>query len=384
METQNHRSKLDKLQKVWQALAQDDPMWAILSDPEKRGRKWNRDEFFETGTREIRALFETLEKQDIRYATRAALDFGCGLGRLTQALAPYFEKVYGVDISPEMIERATEMNAYADRCRYLLNTAEDLRQFSNHQFSFIYSMIVLQHIPPDLSESYLREFFRVLEPDGLMIFQLPSRTISQDTVPEQGWSARIQVSQPKLVIPAATRYRLPVTVHNTSALAWKGRSGAVIALGNHWLTPEGAIIKLDDGRTILPTPVPSGETLELVLEITAPETAGTYLLELDLVQEGLSWFGAKGSPTTRLVVETRESCSPTPESPLAAATSNIPQQSGAGERVGHVVECFSMYCLPRSRVLDVLHAAGGYLEYIHPIDCAPGFLSYVYFARKRP
>ena len=68
MEIENHRSELDKLQKVWQALAQDDPMWAILSDPEKRGRKWNRNEFFETGTREIRALFQTLEKT--RYSLR--------------------------------------------------------------------------------------------------------------------------------------------------------------------------------------------------------------------------------------------------------------------------------------------------------------------------
>ena len=358
-------------------------MWAILSDPEKRGRRWNRDEFFETGTREIRALFETLKAHDIRYATRAALDFGCGLGRLTQALAPHFEKVYGVDISAEMIARATEMNAYGDRCRYLLNTVEDLRQLSDHQFSFIYSMIVLQHIPPDLSESYLREFFRVLEPEGLVIFQLPSVTVSEHTVPEQGWSARIQVPQSKLVISAGTCYRLPVTVHNTSPLSWTREFGIVIALGNHWLTPEGVIIRLDDGRTILPTPIPSGETVELVLKITAPQTAGTYLLELDLVREGVSWFGAKGSPTTRLVVETCDSSSPIPESQLAAVANNISQQSGAGERIDHVVEGFSMYCVPRQRVLELVRRAGGYLEYIDPADCAPGFLSYVYFARKR-
>ena len=78
-----------------------------------------------------------------------------------------------------MIQRAAEMNAYGNRCRYVLNIAEDLRQFSNAQFSFIYSMIVLQHIPPPLSESYLREFFRVLEPNGLLIFQLPSVPVSQ-------------------------------------------------------------------------------------------------------------------------------------------------------------------------------------------------------------
>jgi SAM-dependent methyltransferase len=382
MEIENHRSELDKLQKVWQTLAQDDPMWAILSDPEKRGRKWNRNEFFETGTREIRALFQTLEKHDIRYATRAALDFGCGLGRLTQALAPYFETAYGVDISAEMIQRAAEMNAYGNRCRYVLNTAEDLRQFSNAQFSFIYSMIVLQHIPPPLSESYLREFFRVLEPNGLLIFQLPSVPVSQATVREEGWSASIQLPQSKLVVPTGTRYRLPVTVHNTSSLAWERKPGSIIALGNHWLTSEGAIIRLDDGRTILQATVQPGEAVELVLEIIVPQIPGYYVLELDLVEEGVSWFGPKGSRTTRLVVEAHDSNSPTQEPPLATMTTNIRQQSRATENLGHVAECFSMYCIPRARVLEVMRRADGYLEYIHPTDCAPGFLSYFYFARK--
>ena len=39
-------------------------------------------------------------------ARRSALDFGCGIGRLSQALAEHFDQVYGVDISPKMIELA--------------------------------------------------------------------------------------------------------------------------------------------------------------------------------------------------------------------------------------------------------------------------------------
>ncbi len=39
-----------------------------------------------------------------------ALDFGCGVGRLTQALADYFNEVAGVDVSPTMVNKALEYN----------------------------------------------------------------------------------------------------------------------------------------------------------------------------------------------------------------------------------------------------------------------------------
>jgi hypothetical protein len=35
------------------------------------------------------------------------------------------------------------------------------------------------------------------------------------------------------------------------------------------------------------------------LLITAPEIPGDYVLEIDMVQEGVSWFGLKGSQTWR-------------------------------------------------------------------------------------
>ena len=97
-----------------------------------------------------------------------ALDFGCGVGRLTQALASRFASCVGVDISQEMIRKAESLNQYA-HCRYLVNS--DVRlPFADGSFSFIYTNITLQHVPRRLSESYLREFVRVLEPGGLLVF----------------------------------------------------------------------------------------------------------------------------------------------------------------------------------------------------------------------
>ena len=98
----------------------------------------------------------------------AALDFGCGVGRLTQALARRFASCVGIDISQQMIQKAESLNQYA-HCRYIANPDAHL-PFPEQTFSFIYSNIVLQHMPPQFSQQYLREFVRVLAPSGVLVF----------------------------------------------------------------------------------------------------------------------------------------------------------------------------------------------------------------------
>src|SRR5207244_5372763 len=118
------------------------------SDPEKRGNKWSVEEFFETGTREIRALMDYLASLRIDGSKRKALDFGCGAGRLTQALAAYYAEVSGVDIAPSMIELARKYNRHPDRCEYFLNARADLSLFPDGEFDLVYSNITLQPIDP--------------------------------------------------------------------------------------------------------------------------------------------------------------------------------------------------------------------------------------------
>jgi ubiquinone/menaquinone biosynthesis C-methylase UbiE len=98
----------------------------------------------------------------------AALDFGCGVGRLTQPLARRFTSCIGVDISQQMIQRAESLNRYA-QCRYVTNSDTRL-PFADASFVFVYSNIVLQHVPWRLSTDYLREFVRVLAPGGVLVF----------------------------------------------------------------------------------------------------------------------------------------------------------------------------------------------------------------------
>src|SRR3954454_19384309 len=104
--------KLDELKRNWEALGEQDALWAILSVPEKRGGGWDLDAFFETGRREVADLMALAERLERPVARAAALDFGCGVGRVTQALAEHFETVTGVDVAESMVREARRLNRH--------------------------------------------------------------------------------------------------------------------------------------------------------------------------------------------------------------------------------------------------------------------------------
>src|SRR6266852_2844803 len=164
-------------QKNWDDLGKEDPLWVVLTDPARKGGKWTPEQFFETGRAEIERVLNELASKGIQLHRKRALDFGCGPGRLSQALALHFERVDGVDISPSMIGHANRFNQFPDKCHYHVNATGDLALFPSNSFDFIYSTIVLQHIEPRFGKIYLREFIRVLSHGSIAAFQIQSPTL---------------------------------------------------------------------------------------------------------------------------------------------------------------------------------------------------------------
>ena len=170
--TNQHKKNLHNLGVTWDQFGKDDPLWAILADQDKRRNKWDRDEFFATGVAEIDDAMSYVTEQVGQPTPGKALDFGCGVGRCTQALARHFSSCVGVDISSSMIELAEEFNQEPERCSYVLNTVDYLRHFADLEFDFVYSARVLQHMPSSLAERYIEEFLRVTKRGGIVLFQL--------------------------------------------------------------------------------------------------------------------------------------------------------------------------------------------------------------------
>jgi SAM-dependent methyltransferase len=167
---------LQELQRNWEGFAQTDPLWSICTDPQKRKNKWKPEEFFATGRKEIGTVLGCIGGLGLKVDEHSpALDFGCGVGRLTRAMAAHFQECWGIDISPTMIRLAQEFNRNIPQCSFLLNEQDSLAGFADNYFGFIYTSVVLQHIAEPYSRNYLMELIRLLRPGGALVFQIPDR-----------------------------------------------------------------------------------------------------------------------------------------------------------------------------------------------------------------
>ena len=172
--------QLLRLRRVWETLGRDDPLWAVLSQADKRGGRWDPDEFLATGLVEIDAQMATLAPHGYPRALGLAIDFGCGAGRLTRALAAHFERAIGIDVSTSMVAAAARLNADVRNAEFRVNASPRLEGIADASVDFVFSHITLQHIPTELAVGYVEEFFRVLAPGGAAVFQFttgPDRSL---------------------------------------------------------------------------------------------------------------------------------------------------------------------------------------------------------------
>lgn len=168
--------KLRSLQRDWEELGSLDPLWAILGHSGRQYGGWDLQEFMATGVRHVEGLMARAEEFGLPLRRDRALDFGCGIGRLTRPLASYFGEAVGVDISAPMIELAKRHNVDLSSCSFVHNVRPDLSILDDASFDLVYSHIVLMHLPSRaVVETYIGELVRVLRPGGLLVFQIPAR-----------------------------------------------------------------------------------------------------------------------------------------------------------------------------------------------------------------
>ncbi len=304
---------LRKLRRHWEQFGREDPFWAALTWKDKSDGRWSPDDFFQNGEVVVGNLLDRAAELGIEVPRARALDFGCGPGRLTQALAARFETVDGVDIARSMIANARRFNRHGNRCRYHVNRRGDLRRFGDATFTFVCSLLVLQHMKPGIARGYVREFMRVLAPSGALVFQVPSYDVdssepvgpARQSVPRwplepSACRARIRPASDSLTGRAGELVPLRVDVENAGDGTWPclGQSdgGLRVWLGGHLALPGDEFYwRLDAMRTALGRDLEPGQRVTLDAWITLPEENGDYLLELDMVQEHVCWFRQRGS-----------------------------------------------------------------------------------------
>jgi SAM-dependent methyltransferase len=114
-------------------------------------------------------IVELLVRWHLTGAERNILQIGCGIGRIEAAVAPLVRSATGIDISPAMVEAATERCAGLPNVRFLLSSGRDLSLFGDGEFHLVYAVDSFPYIVGvgmTLVETHFAEAARVLVPGG--------------------------------------------------------------------------------------------------------------------------------------------------------------------------------------------------------------------------
>jgi SAM-dependent methyltransferase len=168
-------SGLSKRRREWEDLAAVDPYWGVLTHPQAKHGGWDQSAFFASGQQAVEELLKTADQFEVPRHRAAVLDFGCGLGRLTRALAHRFDQAHGLDVSESLIGQARELNHDVPNCEFRVLDGDGLAEFESESIDLVCSLLVLQHQARRKAiRGYIAEFVRVLRPGGLLVFQLPT------------------------------------------------------------------------------------------------------------------------------------------------------------------------------------------------------------------
>ncbi len=164
----------DHIASVWSRYGETEPHWSVITDDRFRATEIeaNQAAFHQSAERDLNRLNAWLKRNAITLQGVCA-EYGCGVGRVTGALARQFDRVIGFDISQPHL-RVAEAVLRSQRIENVelvhVRSQEQLDRLAG--IDLFYSVIVLQHNPPPIIADVLDHAFAGLNPGGVAYFQL--------------------------------------------------------------------------------------------------------------------------------------------------------------------------------------------------------------------
>jgi len=179
-------------QAYWAGQGAQNPWWAVLTGFEQ-GTELSTErklEFYKSGVARLKLVLlkvqalGLLKKDSISQGT--ALDFGCGLGRMSNALASAgFQKVKCVDQAQTFLDAANQsltelagqgvvVDDVANRVDFVKSAPDLLCVQPQSSIDFVHSAMTLQHMKPVLQMAYVEQLCDVLRSGGVGAFEIPT------------------------------------------------------------------------------------------------------------------------------------------------------------------------------------------------------------------
>ena len=157
------------MERYWNRRAQEDPFYYV-DNREKLGAP-DQERFWKAGEQVVDQLFS-----DLGVSLRGdedVVEIGCGIGRLTRALAHRAKSVHAFDVSDVMLQHARRYNPELHNVDWIHGDGTSLAPLSGESCDACVSFVVFQHLPnAELTYGYVREMGRVLRPGGWAGFQV--------------------------------------------------------------------------------------------------------------------------------------------------------------------------------------------------------------------
>lgn len=157
----------------WRRWAETDAYFGVFSEPRFRKDvvKDNRDAFFASGQDHVHERLAAAERHFGPFERRRALEFGCGVGRLTLPLSTVFDQVTALDIAPAMLAEATRNAHGVGAGNISFAQSDDVLSEAQGQFDFVMSCIVFQHIPTRRGLQIVQRLLEKVAPGGIFAVQ---------------------------------------------------------------------------------------------------------------------------------------------------------------------------------------------------------------------
>jgi len=160
----------------WEKWGKNNPYYGVLTHEKYRSKNLDENvklEFFESGKKDIEHIIRTCRRKiDKSFSPEMALDFGCGVGRLTIPLAKIAGHVVGVDVSKSMLNEARNNCEEYNINNVSFFESDDKLSKLNEKFDFIYSLLVFQHIPTERGIRIFEKLLHLLQDGGIAALQI--------------------------------------------------------------------------------------------------------------------------------------------------------------------------------------------------------------------